>query len=59
MKEYFVSYSHRFGFGCCQLMIDGEFRIRDATMHIQQEYGVLDVTILFFKQLQPGEESWR
>ena len=53
--RYYVSYSHKTGFGGCILTITKVFDIDEVKKMLQEKYNVKDIIILFFKKLEKYE----
>ena len=53
--RYYVSYSHRTGFGGCILTITKVFDIAEVKKVLEKEYKAKDIIILFFKKLEKYE----
>lgn len=55
MKYYFVSYSHTndegFGFGCCHVIIDAEFFLKEK---VSKKLGD-NIVILYYKEISKEE----
>ena len=55
MKRYFVSYSHKTGFGHAIVEIKKDFNLTEIKKRIMKKWKVEDIIILFFKRLKRNE----